>query len=409
MIQQQYWICRCQVSLHVHLARVIWDGQLKRLIYVFTGSSHGRQTITTTTTTISTRTTTTTTRQSRNVKGKVRKSKRRRKMNRRRRTYVVEYDVDDLNHKFGIKTAKRVIKRRRKTKKSYKKSCSRRRSGRSVPETFEGVSNAQDKIREQYPKLHLFGNRNALEYFSDEEENDEGIGGSLNNSFDAGDGLIVMARSQPSIGGRNLLRRKNIVVNAPAPSEPDLLSNIMDSMNRWHSMTRPSAIEKIKINSDGSLQSTTQAETASSSDNNPNSDIQSAPMYPRNGAAGHGNRSFNNSNGFRGGNSNRNSGNFSNFSGGNRNSGQISFQRFQRGGDDGHRSGFGENFERNTNPFQRRGANNNRPNRNRFSLTPNSNQNQSQGLYDGEDIEEPLQNEAPIPSECDRQHKICVL
>lgn len=364
--------------------------------YSFSGSSGGRQTVTTTTTrtTISTRTTTTTTRQSRVVKGRVQKSRRRRKVrNRRRKTYVVEYDVDDCNHKFGIKTAKRVIKRRRKARKSHKKSCSRRRSGRNLPEASEGVSNASDKIREQYPKLHIFGNKNALEYFSDEEENDEGIG-SLNDSFDAGDGLIVMARSQPSIGGRNLIRRKNIVVRAPAPSEPDLLSNIMDSMNRWHSMSRPTTIEKIKINSDGSFESTAQAETTLNP-TSPNSDIQSAPMYPRNGATGNGNRSFNNSNGFRGGNSNRNSGNFSNFGGGYRNSGQFSFQPFQRGGNDGNRSGFGGNFTPNTNPFQRQ-----RPaNRNRLPLTPDSNRNQAQGLYDGEDVE-PLHNEAPIQSEC---------
>lgn len=362
----------------------------------FSGSSRGRQTVTTTTTTttISTRKTTTTTRKSRVVRGRVQKPRRRRKVkNRRRKTYVVEYDVDDCNHKFGIKTAKRVIKRRRKARKSHKKSCSRRRGGHNVPEAFESVSNASNKIREQYPKLHLFGNKNALEYFSDEDENDDGID-TLNNSFDTGDGLIVMARSQPSIGGRNLLRRKNIVVRAPAPSEPDLLSNIMDSMNRWHSISRPTTIDKIKINSDGSLEGKAHVETTLSS-SNPNSDIQSAPMYPRNGAAGNGNRSFNNSNGFRGGNSNRNSGNFSNFSGGNRNSGQFAFQSFQRRGDDGHRSSFGENFAQHTNPFQRqRGSN-----RNRLPLTPDPNQNQPQrGLYDGEDVG-PLQNEDPIQSE----------
>lgn len=291
-----------------------------------------------------------------------------------------------------------MIKRRRKARKSYKKSCSKRRSGRNPSKASDGVSITSEKIREQYPKLHLFGNKNALEYFSDEEENDEGIE-SLNNSFDAGDGLIVMARSQPSIGGRNLLRRKNIVVRAPAPSQPDLLSNIMDSMNQWHSMSRPTTIEKIKINSDGSFGSMPRVETTLSP-TNPHSDIQSAPMYPRNGAAGNGNRNFNNSNGFRGGHSNRNSRNFSNFGGGNRNSGQFSFQPFQRGGNEGNQSGFGGNFVQNTNPFQRqRGAN-----RNRLPLTPDSNQIQPQGLYDGEDVG-PLQNEAPIQSECNSNRR----
>lgn len=330
------------------------------------------------------------------------RKKRRRKINRRRRTYVVEYDVDEYNNKFGIKTAKRVIKRRRKVRRSRKKAtCSSRRRGQNNTESgtaAHGISSAQDRIRPQYPRLHLFGNKNALEYFSDEDENDEGIG-SLNNSFETGDGLLVMARAQ-SNGLRNIMRKKNIAVSSSAATEPassDILSNIMDTMNRWHSMTRPTAIEKIKINADGSLESENRSkEKEADARETPNSDIQSAPMYPRNGTPGNGSRIFNNSNGFRGNNSNQSSGNFSQFGSGRRDSDQSSFQR--SGTNNSGSGGQGDHLNQNVNllSFQRlqRGANNNRLSRNRLQLNT-TNQLQPQGLYDGEDIA-PLENETPI-------------
>lgn len=331
--------------------------------------------------------TTTTTKRHSGVKRKYKK--RRRRVNRRRRTYVVEYDVDEFNNKFGIKTSKRVIRRRRKTKKSRKK-CTQRSRGRNLPQAGDSVGGgSQERIRVQYPKLHLFGNKNALEYFSDEEENDEGIG-SLSNSYETGDGLIVMGRSR-SNGLRNLIRRKNVAINEPTEANTDILSNIMDTMNRWHSASRPSAIEKIKIKADGSLEFANRSERK---DPDPNADIQNAPMYPRNGTSG--NQHFNNSNGYRGGNSNRNSGNFTQYGSGNRNSGQTSFQSYRDNGGGGNQSGFGENFSHN--PFQRQRGGNRAP-RNRFQFSGGNQAAQpQQGLYDGEDIA-PLQNE--VPTECE--------
>lgn len=345
--------------------------------------------------------------------------KRRRKVHRRRRTYVVEYDIDDYDNKFGIRTAKRVIrKRRRRTKKSTKRaSCARRRQTQNrsgSPILVDGVmsSNSTKGLRKEYPTLHLFGDKNALDYFSDDSNNDEGID-SLNNSIETGDGLLIMSTSRAN-NHRNLIRRKNVAINSnvehvESSGGTDILSNIMDTMNRWHSMSRPSTIEKIRISADGTLEcDAPQAATPQTTADQPNADILTAPMNPRND--GGGNRNFNNSNGFRGNNANQNAGNYGNNRFGNRNE-QSSFQQFQRagnfnnGGDGGGGGGgdFGNNnFQpinfspRNRNPFQRQ-RNNNMNNMNNNRMIRNQIQPvQPQGLYDGLDVS-PIPN---VPTQC---------
>lgn len=337
------------------------------------------------------------------VKKKV--QKRRRKVQRRRRTYVVEYDVDEYNNKFGIKTAKRIIKkRRRKAKKSRKKSsvkCSRRNQSQESQNVVEGVlsgGRSRQGIRQEYPTLHLFGDKNALDYFSGDSENDEGIG-SLNNSIETGDGMLIMSAARPS--HRNLIARKRVAINSTMGTSEsgggiDILSDIMDTMNRWHSMSRPSTIEKIKIKADGSLECEPQPTRAPQTANEqPNSDILNAPMNPRNDGAN--NRSFNNSNGYRANNTRQNTGNYSQNRFGDRNE-QTAFQPFQRAGNfnDG---GIANNFQqdnfppRNRIPFQRQRSNINNSNRflrNQFQARP------QQGLYDGEDIP-PIPN---TPTQC---------
>lgn len=360
---------------------------------IFSGPSRSTETITTTTTTVTS--TTTTKGKSKVVKKKV--QKRRRKVQRRRRTYVVEYDVDEYNNKFGIKTAKRVIKkRRRKTKKSRKKSsakCSRRNQGQdsqNIINTIVGDSISKG-LRKEYPKLHLFGDKNALDYFSGDSGDDEGIG-SLNNSFETGDGLLVMSRARSSNVHRNLIRRKQVGIHSTmgtGDSEGgiDILSNIMDTMNRWHSMSRPSTIEKIKINADGSLECEQESNKTSHNTEPPNADILNAPMNPRND--GGNNRSFNNSNGYRANNTNQNTGNYSQNRFGGGGNDQTSFSSFQRAGNfnAGAGAGITNNFQhdnsspRNRVPFQRQ-RNNQRLLRNQFQPRPPP----QQGLYDGEDI-----------------------
>lgn len=371
-------------------------------IQLILGPSRGTQTITTTTTTVTS--TTTTRHQSKVVKKKVKK--RRRKVHRRQRTYVVEYDIDDYNNKFGIKTAKRVIrKRRRRAKKSKKRAgikCLRRNQSQNsdsqnvVDEILSGTST--NGLRQAYPKLHLFGNKNALEYFSGESDNDEGIG-SLNNSIEASDGLLIMSSARPATH-RNLVRRKNVVINSTMGESDggiDILSNIMDTMNRWHTMSRPTTIEKIKINTDGSLECNPQPmRPPHTTEQSPSADILNAPMNSRNDNGA--NRNFNNSNGFRGSGSNQNASQYSQNRFGNR-SEQTSFaQPFQRGGnfnEGGHANNFQQdNFSpRNRIPFQRQRSNNSRLLRNQF---PAQAPPQPVGLYDGEDIPQI----AEMPTQC---------
>lgn len=336
------------------------------------------------------------------VKKKV--QKRRRKLNRRRRTYVVEYDIDDYDHKFGIKTAKRVIRRRRRKTKSKKRAvCGRRKQATNrsgSPLTVDGImaGRLNKGLRKEYPTLRLFGNKNALEYFSDESDNDEGLG-SLNNSIETGDGLLIMSTSRAN-NHRNLIRRKNVAINSSVETAEssggiDILSNIMDTMNRWHSISQPSTIEKIRIKADGTLECDTPPARTPQTAEQPNSDILNAPMNPRNDGAG--NRNFNNSNGFRGNNnSNQNAGNFSNNRFGGRND-QTSFQPFQRAGNFNDGNFGNNNFQpdnfspRNRLPFQRQ-----RNNTNNSRLSNQFQPIQPQGLYDGEDIT-PLPN---VPTQC---------
>lgn len=375
----------------------------------FSGPSRSTQTITTTTTTVTS--TTTTRRKSKIVKRKKAK-KRRRKVQRKRRTYVVEYDVDEYNNKFGIKTANRVIrKRRRKTKKSKRGGCARRktiqnRSGSPTAIAGGGGGVASKGLRKEYPTLHLFGNKNALEYFSDASDNDEGID-SLNNSIETGDGLLIMSTARSS-GHRNLIRRKNVAINSTIEAAEtgggiDILDNIMDTMNRWHTISRPSTIEKIRINADGSLECDAKPPARRPETTvQPNADIQNAPMNPRNDGS-NGNRNFNNSNGFQGNNANQNAGN-NRFD---RRNEPISFNLFQRAGGSGNNSsggnfndgGFAHNFQndnyspRNRIPFQRQRNNLN-------NITSRLARNQMQSLpqlYDGEDILPAVPN---VPTQC---------
>lgn len=345
--------------------------------------------------------------------------RRRRVQRRRRRTYVVEYDVDEYNNKFGIKTANKLIKKRRcKTKKSRKKSsvkCSRRNQNQESQNAIEGIlsgggagsSRSSKGIRKEYPRLHLFGDKNALDYFSGDSDNDDGIG-SLNNSIETSDGLLIMSAARH--GHRNLIGRKRVAMNSTMQTGDsdggvDILSNIMDTMNRWHSMSRPSTIEKIKIKADGSLECEPQpVRTPNSGTEQPNADILNAPMNSRNDGAS--NRNFNNSNGHRGNNASQNAGNYSQNRLSDRNE-QTAFQPFQRAGNfnDG---GIGNNFHqdnfspRNRVPFQRPRSNNNTANRmlrNQFQARP-----QPQGLYDGEDIP-PIPN---MPTQCNYFNSIAI-
>lgn len=224
---------------------------------------------------ITTTTTTTTTTRRRTTITKPRKTTRRRKRpRRRRRTYVVEYDVDNFDKKFSIKTTKKVIRRRRKTKRkagSRRGRCSARRSNNQNSDAAtSGVISRRAltrSIEANYPKLHLFGNKNALEYFPNDESDDENASDQFESnehfgSAGGGGGPLVMSSARFSLGiNRGLLKRKQIgsirmptsTVTSGSAGSTDILSNIMDTMDRWHTMTTPNNVDKIKIGADGKL------------------------------------------------------------------------------------------------------------------------------------------------------------
>lgn len=235
---------------------------------IFTGPS--RITTTTTTSTITGRRTTTTS----TVATRPRKAVRRRRKARRRRTYVVEYDVDSFDKKFSIKTTKKVIKRRRKTKRktaSRRSRCSSRRTigqneGNDAATSMLTKRSLVRSIEANYPKLHLFGNKNDLEYFPDDESDNDHESGRFESNNDLGGArgeALVMSSARFSMGvNRGLLkgkqmgsvrRRPTATVTSDSMASTDLLSNIMNSMDRWYSMSNGENIEKIKIGADGKL------------------------------------------------------------------------------------------------------------------------------------------------------------
>lgn len=339
---------------------------------------------------------------------------------RRSKTYVVEYDVDNFDKKFSIKTTKKVIRRRRKARKTKTgRRCSRRKTTATTrsserPTGSMTTRSANRSIESNYPKLHIFGNKNALEYFSDdsnnENEDDYGLFGSSSSNREGG--VIVMPSSRTVASTRRLLRNKSIAMSTATVSEPtttpasnDVLSNIMDTMDRWHTISKPNSIEKIIIDKDGTLivdkdkkQDDAHVDANKNSNNGPSqSDVVSAPIYPRGGPGNGGNNSFTNSNGYRN-NGESNNGqtqpiNYSfNRDGNGQNQG--SFNNINNRNSFGHGSNFnnsfGDNFyPRNLNlnrtPLRQRPQfDNNRFRRN--NTFPNRSETRSQGLYDDEDV-----------------------
>lgn len=374
--------------------RILRTRQNERIRAAIMRRTRGNTTTTTTTTTTNsstsqrgrprtTTTTTTTTRRStanRNTSATgVRKTRKRRRRRRaRQRTYVVEYDLNNFDEKFAIKTTKKIIKRRKR--RSTRKSSRRGRS------STNGVRmTASKRLAEQmgvkpdptYTShlsgstggLSLFGGANDLEYFSD-SDNDGNIESEIH--IETGHGTAVQTSVRISNYGSQrsrkglLLGRLQPNRGIPEPSveqnnsNPDILSSIMDMQDRWHSASRN--LESVHINSDGTLNlpnsNATNSENApststssaknennstdkESSTNGPSSsDINQAPMYSRGG----GNANFNRGGG--GGGYNNRSNNQNNYRGGGGGAGSGNQYRHSTGGGGGSggNTGGGMNF-----------------------------------------------------------------
>lgn len=278
----------------------------------------------------------------------MRKTKKRRTS---RRTVVIEYDNNAAGQKFPVTTTKKVIKRKRKSAKKRKTTakrtnrrragCSTRSAARQLNRSGEndgaaaaGVTASGDgsatlpspavstlpAVRRSsvVPRLHLFGDPNALEYFSDEHDmSDENAGRGLGGGGDGGlTFAATFARSR--IAGPSVLHRQKRVLsalNAGASAgegadmqATDVLSNILETMDRWHSMTKPDRLKKIRIDADGKLsvpgaepkKATPTGGVANNSSSSPNGgssdggghsgagggrlpEVMNAPRYPRGG------------------------------------------------------------------------------------------------------------------------------
>lgn len=177
-------------------------------------------------------------------------------------------------------------------------------------------------IEANYPKLHLFGAKNALEYFPDDDtENDGepdlyGPDGSFGGAGGGRGEALVMSSARFAVGvNRGLLKRKQIgavrrrptaTVTNESMASADLLSNIIDTMDRWYSMSKADNVDRIKIDADGKLSiddARSNPSKACPVSTPSKSDILNAP---RGGPANDGNiqigSSFQNNNGNRAGN-----------------------------------------------------------------------------------------------------------
>lgn len=246
---------------------------------------------------------------------------------------MVEYDVNNFDDKFSLKTTKKVVKRRRRktTSKPKLRTLKRKRvsGGRCRRSTARATANVEGECSTRsgvpkpidggYPKLHLFGNKKALEYFSDDDESgnefDEHSGHGLGG--DGGTSMLATALTRTRIGGNSSLRRRKRIVSAldanPATAESiDILSNIMDTMDRLNPVVRPN--ELIKKDDDLKKKIGKPDDKQAPAQDTNNSDVLHAPMYPG-GASGssggyNGNRFQSNDQSFR--NTSRSSGGTSN-------------------------------------------------------------------------------------------------
>ncbi|KAM8703531.1 hypothetical protein ACLKA7_008194 [Drosophila subpalustris] len=300
-----------------------------------TSSAAGAQTETTTTTRTTTRRnrSSTTTRTSTSTTT----TRRGRSRRTRHRTYVVEYDLNNFDEKFAVKTSKKVIRRRRR-----RKATRRTRSQAGARSSSDGVRmTASKRLAEQLgvkidgvrgshisggsaSSFTLFGNANDLEYFSDSDDVREDFGAGIA----AGHLGATAVQTSVRIGSIGTQRNRKALLGGKARTAAtthgaasDILSSILDMQDRWHGATRN--LSEVHINADGSLNLPQRKPTDVTKSTTEH--ITQAPLYQRGGAGpnfgrgGGGNynnrysgNNSNNNNNYRGGGGGGGSGNSAN-------------------------------------------------------------------------------------------------
>lgn len=264
--------------------RILRTRQNERIRAAILRATRSRAPIETTTTTTrsagtsrgrgrpSSRTTTTTTTRTTVPSTTRRKSSRRRRRRTRKRTYVVEYDLNNFNEKFAIKTTKKIIRRRRRKRRASARN--------TVCTSTGGRMTASKRLAEQMgvkkdptytshlsgtsAGLSLFGGANDLEYFSDSDNGgveheiqvEAGHGTALQTSIRISNFGSQRARKGILLGRLQGNNRRSVVSDLPtqtaAPTSGDLLSSIMNIQDRWHNAARH--MENVHIRADGTLQ-----------------------------------------------------------------------------------------------------------------------------------------------------------
>ncbi|GBP47255.1 PHD and RING finger domain-containing protein 1 [Eumeta japonica] len=167
----------------------------------------------------------------------------RRRYKRRRKTHtvIIEYEVED-GGKIPIKKTvsvkkrlrRRVLRRRTRTaaRRSHVRASVRAQLAALASASVEANASssvrnlALNRDRAGVPALRLFGDPNALDYFSD----DETTGGNV--------ALAVAVRApSAAVSTYRHARRKGIMVPSPPPAStvPDILSSILESQTLLHS------------------------------------------------------------------------------------------------------------------------------------------------------------------------------
>ncbi|XP_021706346.1 PHD and RING finger domain-containing protein 1 [Aedes aegypti] len=165
--------------------------------------------------------------------------RRRRKRRTRRkilRMIISEYDVDNNDEKFAIKrkkiynTLKKLSKKRSKRKRASHKS----KTAEVTPGlNEEGVDLQRQRFSTGIPTLKIFGGANDLDYFSDENADDDieadvSLGGRGETAVSS-----IRATLRNPLGRRRVL--KSGFEASSTSGSVDLLGSIMESQERWHS------------------------------------------------------------------------------------------------------------------------------------------------------------------------------
>ncbi|KAL0879840.1 hypothetical protein ABMA27_002379 [Loxostege sticticalis] len=174
-------------------------------------------------------------------------TQRRKYKRRRTKTVIIEYEVEE-NGKFPItKRVKRRVTKRR-TKKRQPRTAARRSHVRaSVRAKLANLSSEPQVERSQLantsggvqalsisrrragiPALSLFGARDQLDYFEEDDEHGVSEGATT---------AVAVRPTASILSAYRQARRKMVTIPSPphASSAPDLLSSILDSQSKLHS------------------------------------------------------------------------------------------------------------------------------------------------------------------------------